>query len=79
MTCKRALGLGARLLGVLLDEGADAMHQRMGQAFLDRLVAPGKIDLAFLRAPAPITLGGLEQAVSRVGAAVEDDVLDELA
>ena len=76
---QRTLGFGARLLGVLLDEAADAMHQRVGQALPDRLVAPGKIDLAFLRAPAPITLGGFEQAVGRVGAAVEDDVLDELA
>ena len=55
------------------------MHQRMDQALLDRLLAPGKIDLALLRALPAIFLGRLEQPVGGVGATVEDHVLDQLA
>ena len=55
------------------------MHQRVDQALLDRLLAPGKIDLALLRPLPAIFLGSLEQAVGGVGATVEDHVLDELA
>ena len=47
---QRALGLGPRFLGVSVDIGADAMHERMDQPLLDRLLAPGKVDLALLRA-----------------------------
>ena len=55
------------------------MHQRMDQALLDRLLAPGKIDLALLRALPAIFLGGFEQPVGGVLAPVEDDVLDQLS
>ena len=51
----------------------------MGQALLDRLLAPGEIDLPLLRRPAAISLGSFEQPVGRVLAAVEDHILDQLA
>ncbi len=66
-----------RLLGVLVDEIADAVDQRVGQPLTHRLVAPGEIDLLLLRAAAPVALGGFEQPVGRVGAPIEDHVLDE--
>ena len=63
---ERALGLGPRLLGVFVDIVADAVDERVDQAFRDRLFAPGEIDLAFLRALTLETLGRFEQPVGRV-------------
>ncbi len=76
---QRAGGLLPRLLGVLLDIGADAVHESMRQPLLDRLLAPGEIGLLLLRALALEASGRLEQAVGGVGAAVQDHVLDQVA
>ena len=62
-----------------VDIGADAVDQRVSQPLVDRLLAPGEIDLALLRLAAFVALGRFEQAVGRVGAPVEDHVLDQLA
>ena len=67
-----------RLLGVGLDEVDDALDQRVREALLDGRVAPGEVELRFFL-PLPLTvLGELDQALGRVGAAVEEHVLDVL-
>ena len=58
---QRALRLGARLLGVGLDEIGDAVHQRMREPPLDRPFAPGEIGLLLLDALPAVTLGEREQ------------------
>ena len=67
----------ARLLDVLLDVVDDPVHERMLEPLLDGLLAPGQIDLA-LRRVALHALRVLEQPLGRVGAPVEDQILDEL-
>src|SRR6185312_7899649 len=57
----------------------DAMNESVGQTLADRLLAPGEIDLLLLRAFTPIALRRFEQTVGRIGTAVEDDVLDQVA
>ena len=54
------------------------LHQRVRQALLDRAVAPREVlgDLLALRLE---RLGERDQALGRVGPAVEHDVLDALA
>ena len=76
---QRARCLGPRLLGVLLDIVGDAVDQRVSQALLDRLLAPGKVGLLLLPAAALVAFGRLEQAVGRVCAPIEDHVLDQVA
>ena len=76
---QRTLRLEPRLLGIGVDIGADAVDESVSQALVDRLLAPGQIDLALLRLAAFVALGRLEQAVGGVGATVEDDILDKLA
>ena len=66
-----------RLLGVRLDEVDDAVDERVREALLDRRVAPGEVALA-LRPLALDARGVLDEALRRVGAAIEDDVLDLL-
>ena len=77
ITSSGARELLARLLGVGLDEVDDAVHERVREALLDRRVAPGEVELALL-ARALHVLGELDQALGRVGAAVEEHVLDVL-
>ena len=72
---QRPFRLGARLLGVGLDEIGDAVHQRMREPPLHRPFAPGEIGFLLLRALPAIALGDREQALRRVGTAVEHHVL----
>ena len=78
MTGERAAQFGARFFGVDLDVGVDALDQRVRKALLNRAVAPF---FGFLFAGD--RAGGLErfaevdQALGRVGAAVEQHVFDE--
>ena len=53
------------------------MDQRVDQALLDRLLAPGEIDLALLCLAALVAFRRFEQTVGGVGAAVEDHILDQ--
>ena len=76
---ERALGGGARLLGVDLDELGDAGDQRMLEPLLDRPLAPGEVGLLLGRGAALVALGDLEQPLGRIRPAVEDHVLGELA
>ena len=77
---ERALGAWRGLLGIGLDIFGDAVDQRMGDALLDRLLAPGEIlGPGFAAAPALVALGKIEQAFGGIGAAVEDHVLAGLA
>ena len=75
------VGLLPRLLGVLLDEVGDAVHERMRQPFLDWSLAPGEILLLGFGATAvALEFGGrFQQPVGRVGAPIEDDVLAQFA
>ncbi len=75
----RAAGL-AGLLGVLDDPGVDALDEGVAQPLGDRQLAPGEIG----RGGPGRTLGRMpgspvEQPLGRVRAAVENDVLDQLA
>ena len=74
---ERALARAPGLLGVLLDEVDDAVHERVRQPLLDRRLAPGEVALARRRL-ALDPLGELDQPVGRVVAAVEEHVLDQL-
>ncbi len=74
---QRTCRFGARFLGVGLDVSADAVNQRMDQPLVHRLLAPREIDFALLRLTAFVAFGSLQQAVGRVGATVEDHVLDQ--
>ena len=65
---ERALGLEPRLLGIGLDEFGDALHQRVRQPLLDRLVAPGEIDFPRRLARAAEFVGELEQPLGGIGA-----------
>ena len=76
---QRLGGGKAGLLDVGLDEFRDAVHQRMRQPLVDRLVAPGQIDFARRLPGAAEFLGQRQQPLGRVGAAVEHDVLASLA
>ena len=73
---RRAL---ARLLGVGRDEVGDAMDQRVRQPLVDRPFAPGEIGLLGFLALAGEALRKAKQALGRIGAAVEHDVLAGLA
>ena len=76
---QRALGALARLLDVGLDEFGDAVHQRMRQPLLHRLLAPAQIsDLGGLAVAAEF-VGQRQQPLGRVGPAVEHHVLAGLA
>ena len=68
---------GARLLGVLLDEVDDPVHERVRQALGDGRLAPREVELALRRA-ARDRRRVLDETLGRIGAAVEDDVLDAL-
>ena len=58
----------------------DAVDERVGDALVDRPLAPVEVlRLGFLRAGAAVALGDRQQPLGRVGAAVEDDVLARLA
>src|SRR4029078_3269006 len=74
-----ALDLLPRFFSVLLDIGADAVHQRLDQPLLYGLLAPGEIDLFLLRPLALEALGSFEQAISGVRPAIQDYVFDQLA
>ena len=74
---ERPSGRGSRLLGVLLDEVDDAVHERVREPLLDRRLAPGEIELALGRA-AGDRPGPVDQPLRRVGAAVEEHALDAL-
>ncbi len=77
---QRFLRLLTRFLGVDLDVIGDAVHERMREALLDRLLAPGEVQDRLLRAAVAFELRrGFEQPVGRVGAAVLDHVLAQLA
>ena len=76
---QRLGGGKARLLDVGLDEIGDAVHQRMRQPLLDRLVAPGEIDFARRLPGAAELLGQRQQPLGGIGAAVEHHVLASLA
>ena len=65
------------LLGVLLDEVDDPVHERMRQPLLDRGLPPGEVALA-LRRLALDPLGELDQPVGRIVAAGEEHILDPL-
>ncbi len=68
----------ARLFGVLDDEVRDAVHERMGQARLDALIAPFEV-LFLLRGARLELVGDFEQAIGGVASAIEDDVFHALA
>ena len=74
---ERPVGALPRLLGVLLDEVDDAVHERVLEPLLDRRLAPGEVDLAPRRLAAHAA-GVLDEPLGRVVTPVEDDVLDEL-
>ena len=76
---QRLVSLGAGFLGIELDELGDAVHERVLQALLDDGVAPGEVDLTLLCTLALEALRRLEQAISRIGTAIQHDVLDQLA
>ena len=66
-----------RLLGILDDELVDTMHQRMPDAFGHRRFAPFQIAcLGRSTGLAPVSFGDLQQTVSRIVPAIEDDILD---
>ena len=83
MTAERAPELGARLLGVGVDERVDPLDERVREALLDRALAPLLfLLLAWSTAPALCglqLLAEVDEALGRVGAPVEEHVLDELA
>ena len=67
-------------LCILDNPGIDAVHEGMGQAFIDRLIPPAEIRCRFCGlALVAIALSRLEQALCRVCPAIEDDILDQLA
>ena len=76
---ERGVGKLARLFGVVDDEFVDPAHQRVGQPFRHRRLAPREIGLLLDAAAALVGLRDLEQALGGVGAPVQDDVLDPLA
>ena len=76
---QRARGLQPRFLGIGLDVGVDAVHQRMAQALAHRLVAPAQVFGLLLAFPALEAVGDLQQALGAVAAAIEHHVLDALA
>ena len=65
----------AGLLGVLLDELVDPVHERVLEALLDGGLAPREVEL-LLHGAALDGLGERDHALGRVGPPVEDDVLD---
>ncbi len=77
---ERALRGLPRLLGILDDELVDAIDERVFEAFFHGLVTPGEVlRLRFARRLALVALGNLQQALGRVLAAIEHDVLDRVA
>ena len=68
----------ARFFRVLIDELVDAFEQRVLEAFLDRCFAPREIFLDLLAALSLEALCELQQALGRVGAAVEQHIFDML-
>ena len=76
---QRLLGGEPRFLDVGLDEFGDAVHQRMRQPLVDRLVAPGEIDFARLLPFAAEFFRQRQQPLGRVGAAIEHHVFASLA
>ncbi len=74
-----ACALLAALLGVLHDEGGDALDQRVLEALVHRQIAPF-LGLGFLDgAIALVLVGDLQQRLGAAGAAVEHHVLDRVA
>ena len=71
--------LRAKLLGVGLDMGVDALHQGVGDALGDRQLPPLLRGRALVIGGPVELLGDLEQPLPRVGASVEHHVLDPLA
>ena len=77
---QRPLGGKARLLGVGLDIVGDPVDERVGDALVDRLLAPAHVlRLGFHAGAAAIALGDGDQPLGRVGAPVEHHVLAGLA
>ena len=74
---ERPRRIRARLLGVLLDEVDDAVHERMLEPLADRRLAPREIELA-LRRRSLNRRGEADEPVGRVRPAVVEDVLDVL-
>ncbi len=74
----RAAISSAELLGVLLDVGVDALHQRVRDPLADRQGAPLLLAASSSAGRLVVRLGDLEQPLGGVGPAVEDDVLDPL-
>ena len=77
---QRPAQLGARLFGVGVDVGVDALDQRVGEALLDRAVAPllGLLGVDDFAGAGRLQLVAvLDQALGRVGAAIEQHVLDQ--
>ena len=72
---QRPLGRGARLLGVLLDEVDDAVHERVREPLLDGCLAPGEVELALGRLARDRPREG-DEPVGRVGPPVVEHVLD---
>ena len=70
--------LGPEGLGVLFDEGVDALHQGMGDALAQRQGAPGLVGGFLGGRLAPEPAGDLDEALGGVGPAVQDHVLDPL-
>ena len=77
---ERPSELLARFFGVGLDVGVDSLHQRVRQALFDGAVAPLFCLLfgcAFTGACGLELLAEVDEPFGRVGAAIEEDVLDE--
>jgi hypothetical protein len=70
----------ARLFGVLDDPRVDPLHQRVGQALVDRPLAPGQVlGLAIHPGAVGVASGDLEETLGGVRSAVQDHVFDSLA
>ena len=75
-----ALGdLRAELLGVGLDVGVDALHERVRDPLAHRQRSPLLLGLLDLAGRLVVALGDLEQPLGGIRATVQDDVLDPLA
>ena len=79
MTCSGRSALGARFLGVDLDELVDAVHEGVRDALAHRQLAPARVDLALLAGLALVAGRRIDHAVGGVGTAVEDHVLAEFS
>ena len=82
MTVERLAVFQPRFLGVGVNVGINALHERVREAFFDRAFAPFFLDLLVGRSGA--RAGGFEflavnhEAFGRVRTAIEQHVLDQL-